>query len=162
MVAGLLALLVGMPSSAPAAESPAHVAATLLAAAPLPPGATAFGGVLPAPLAIPAATPAGNHLLDIYRIWAVPELPGGVPAWASAVPPGGMVATGSGSAYQAGELQVRFVTWSMPTPPPGMWVAQVLYAVAPLPGGGGSLIRVDAQVGSEPRGPSTHRSPVSP
>lgn len=71
-------------------------AKALLDAAPLPPGASAVTGRTPEALSGPImGTPSSNHLVDLYRVWTVPEPVHAALAWIERHPPAGLGYSGS-------------------------------------------------------------------
>lgn len=155
----VLAAALVLPTATTAARSPQPGAETfarsLLASLALPPGARPAAQAPPEALAQPAEIPGGQHLTDVARFWTVPVSPDQLIARARAGLPVGLVVTGLGWSWVHTTLLDRSLTLSMPAPPAGLWVAQLVLAAAPRQGGG-STIRVDAQVGLDPEMPVLH------
>ena len=155
MLAAALVLPAATPGPPSAQARAGAVARSLLASVAPPPGARPVAQAPPGALAQPAEIPGGQHLTDSARFWTVQASPDRVIAMAQAALPTGLVVSGAGSSWEHATLVERSLTLSMPAPPAGLWVAQLVLAAAPL-AGGWSMLRVDAQVGVDPPGPRIH------
>ncbi len=136
------------------------LARSLLERAVLPPGSVTVSAALAATLRQPPERPGTPDLATATRFATTGDSMASVDAFFRAHPPVGNQSSGSssGSAGRYGVTTEEYVGYAIGHLPSGAASAQLLLAVAPLRGGG-SGIRVDAQVTWYPAKPAAARVP---
>jgi hypothetical protein len=90
-------------------------ARSLLEAASIPPGADLDHASAPPALPGPImGTPTSDHLVEVTRLWTVPESMAAALAWISAHPPSGLTRSGSASGRGPGGTSSAGFAWSAP------------------------------------------------
>jgi hypothetical protein len=121
------------------------LARTLLAEAPLPPGAQVFTGKPPAALGQPPMGGLGDPSAELHALWTVSEPMSAVDAFWGRSEPAGMTSNGSGQNTSYGAVTQEFVGYQLDRMPTGVNVATLSMTVTPA-GPDASAIRADVQV----------------
>jgi hypothetical protein len=102
-------------SSDPHYDQALSEARSLLDAASTPPGAEIDHASAPPALLGPImGTPSSDHLVDVTRLWTVPESMAAALAWISAHSPSGLTRSGSASGSGPGGTSSVGFAWSAP------------------------------------------------
>jgi len=134
------------PGSAAANERAADAAARrLLSTLMLPAGATVSASdPSPGRLSVPGFSQASIALVDLHRFWRVSEGPSAVSAWVLSHPPAGGSFLGSGGDGGSG-YRVETPAYSF-APVGSALLSRTLAVSVTAARGGGSAVRVDAEV----------------
>lgn len=138
----------------------AVLAGSILARAPLPPGATVVRAAPAAALRHPPSVPGTVDLVQRTRFAVTGRSPVGVLAALRTHPPVQASLVGRGLSQQGRTVASRFVTFALGGLPAGVVTATLSYAVAAA-GRGRTGIRVDAQVTWRPPRAADLRVPPS-